>query len=79
MTFTEFKTKVDDIFMTNQPPRVRTVNRWRYGQTVMNVLYDVWPEKYNELRDTTYDCFYTNRYLSLTLEKLEKEWDEHRS
>jgi len=69
MKFTEFMERVEDTFVADQ-------DTLRYGQTVMNVLYDVWPEKYTELRDTTYDCFYTNTYLNLTLEKLEKEWND---
>ena len=76
MKFTEFLKKVDDTFMSNQPPKVSAANRWRYGQTLMNVLWDVWPEKYKEIHDSDLDCFYTNQNINLTLDKLEKEWDE---
>lgn len=76
MTFTEFKIKVDDIFMSNQPPRVSAVNRWRYGQTLMNVLYDVWPDKHNRIMHTEYDCFYSDGNVAKLLDKLEKEWNE---
>ena len=74
MNFTDFIKKVEDTFMSNQPPKVRAVNRWRYGQTLMNVLWDVWPEKYNEIKDSDLDCFYTNQHVNLTIAKLEKEW-----
>lgn len=76
MTFEEFKTKIDDTFMGNQPPKVSAANRWRYGQTLMNVLWDVWPEKYNEIKDSDIDCFYSNRTVAMVINKLEKEWDE---
>ena len=46
----------------------------RYGQTIMNVLYDTWPDKYNELKASDYDCFYDDGTVKLTLDKLEKEW-----
>lgn len=75
MTFTEFKIKVDDTFMNNQPPKVSAVNRWRYGQTLMNVLWDIWPEKYNEIKDSDINCFYSNRTVAMVINKLEKEWE----
>jgi len=46
----------------------------RYGQTIMNTLYNVWPEKYKELVASEEDCFYDDRMVKLTLDKLEKEW-----
>ena len=46
----------------------------RYGQTIMNTLYNVWPEKYNELIASKEDCFYDDGMVKLTLDKLEKEW-----
>lgn len=80
MTFQEFLNKVDDTFMSHQVARskptqpISVSNQLRYGQTIMNVLYDVWPEKYNEITGTDFDCFYTNSLVKLTLDKLEKEW-----
>jgi len=74
MTFEEFQTKVDDTFMANQPPKILATNRWRYGQTIMNVLHDVWHQKYLEISDSDMDCFYTNRNVDMVLNKLEKEW-----
>ena len=55
---------------------ISAANQWRYGQAVMNVLYDVWPKKYHEITNTDYDCFYTNQIVQSTLDKLEKEWHE---
>ena len=46
----------------------------RYGQTIMNILYDTWPDKYNELKGSDYDCFYDDGSVKLTLVKLEQEW-----
>ena len=46
----------------------------RYGQTIMNTLYDVWPEKHKELLASKEDCFYDDGMVKLTLDKLEKEW-----
>jgi hypothetical protein len=46
----------------------------RYGQTIMNTLNNVWPEKYKELIASKEDCFYDDRMVESTLDKLEKEW-----
>jgi hypothetical protein len=46
----------------------------RYGQTVMNVLYKTWPEKYNEITNTDYDCFYDDGTVAMLLDKLNREW-----
>jgi len=46
----------------------------RYGQTVMNVLNKIWPEKYHEMTTLEYDCFYDDGLVNLTLDKLKKEW-----
>lgn len=45
-----------------------------YGQTLMNVLWDVWSEKYNEIKDSDINCFYSNHTVNMVLNKLEKEW-----
>lgn len=78
ITFYEFLQKVDDTFLSHQAARsrgkIKPENQWRYGQTVMNVLWDVWPEKYKETKNSDYDCFYDNSTVELTLNKLEKEW-----
>lgn len=76
MTFDNFLKQIDDTFWEHQASRakVSAANQWRYGQTVMNVLYNVWPEKYNEIRGTDIDCFYSNAKVEDVLDKLEKEW-----
>lgn len=78
MKFKEFLKKVDDTFMEHQAARsggkVSTTNQWRYGQTLMNVLWDVWPEKYNEIKDSDINCFYSNSTVPIVLNKLEEEW-----
>ena len=80
MKFEEFLKKVDDTFMSHQAARsdgkISAANQWRYGRALMNVLYDVWPDKYIDIRDTVYDCFYTNKHIDLTIEKLQREWHE---
>lgn len=80
MTFQGFLNKVDETFLSHQASRsggkISASNQWRYGQTVMNVLWDIWPEKYNELKDSDYNCFYDNTLVQSTLFKLEKEWYE---
>jgi len=81
MTYQQFLQKVDDTFLEYQASRsggkISAANQWRYGQTVMNVLYDVWPEKYNEIKGTDVDCFYSNSTVNLTLSKLEQEWKDN--
>jgi hypothetical protein len=47
---------------------------FRYGQTVMNVLSEIWPYKYRELIVEYYDCFYDDGMVKITLDKLKKEW-----
>jgi hypothetical protein len=78
ITFNEFLKKVDHTFLDHQAARsrgkIKPENQWRYGQTVMNVLWEVWPEKYQEIKGSDTDCFYDNSTTQLTLDKLEKEW-----
>ncbi len=83
MTFTEFLKKVDDTFISHQAARSKSTdnsvsasNQLRYGQTIMNILHDVWHTKYLEISDSDMDCFYTNRNVAILLNKLEKEWYE---
>lgn len=83
MTFKEFLSKVDEFFLGGQVYRqqpnepISVSNQLRYGQALMNVLYDVWPEKYNEIKGTDIDCFYSNSTVNLTLSKLEQEWKDN--
>jgi hypothetical protein len=78
ITFDEFLKKVDDTFLDHQAARsrgkIKAENQWRYGQTIMNVLWEVWPEKHDEIKDSDFNCFYTNRNVAMVLDKLEKEW-----
>ena len=78
ITFEQFLKKVDDTFLSHQAARsrakIKESNQWRYGQTVMNVLWDVWPEKYREIKDSDFGCFYNDSIVESTLNKLEKEW-----
>jgi hypothetical protein len=78
ITFNEFLKKVDDTFLSHQAARsngkIKAENQWRYGQTVMNVLWEVWPNKYTEIKGSDIDCFYDNSNVQFTLDKLEKEW-----
>lgn len=69
MTFEEFADEVDASFK-----KYRGV--MRYGQTLMDVLYGVWPEKYNEITSSEEDCFYLDSMVPKVMEKLEREWDE---
>lgn len=65
MTFEQFVTMVDREFHINQ---------LRYGQTLMNQLYIVYPVKYVEITNTDNDCFYDDAIVRFTLKKLEQEW-----
>lgn len=47
---------------------------FRYGQTLMNTLYLVWPEKHKEITTLEYDCFYDDSKVDILLTKLAKEW-----
>lgn len=47
----------------------------RYGQTIMNVLADNYPDKYKLIVNTENDCFYNDGIVRFTLDKLEKEWN----
>jgi len=78
ITFNEFLKKVDDTFLSHQAARsrgkIKAENQWRYGQTIMNVLWEVWPDKHTEIKGSDIDCFYDNSNVQFTLDKLEKEW-----
>ena len=66
ITFLAFLKKVEDLWYQH--------GDLRYGQSVMNVLYEVWPEKYEEIKNTETDCFYDEKVVRFTIEQLEKEW-----
>ena len=66
MSYSEFKNKVD-----------HNLKKYslRYGQTVMNTLSEVWPDKHKELTSTNLDCFYNDNKADITLGYLEKVWN----
>lgn len=68
MKFDEFLQKVDQMYNVNYP-------YLRYGQSIMNVLHEYFPEKYKEISQTDSDCFYKEEISKTTLEKLKKEWN----
>lgn len=67
MNFDQFLDSVDKFYYENE-------FEFRYGQTVMNVLYRTWPEKYEELSGGDYDCFYDDGTVRFTLDRLQKDW-----
>lgn len=69
MTFEEFLQKVDRFYNDNE-------FEMRYGQSLMNMLHKVWPDLYNRISGTDFDCYYDDGIVKYTLEYLEKEWDD---
>jgi hypothetical protein len=69
LSFQQFLNKVDNTY--NAHPF-----ELRYGQTVMNVLYDIWPEKHKEIIGSDYDCFYDDGTVRFTLDYLQKAWND---
>ena len=69
ISFIEFLAKIDKEFYS-----ASYKDQLRYGQIIMNELYDVWPDKHAEIINTEYDCFYDNSKVKLALSKLEQEW-----
>ena len=68
MFYEDFLDLVDKTF--HQNPELR------YGQTVMNVLYSVWPSKHSELVANHVDCFYDNSNVDFVLTHLKTTWNE---
>ena len=66
MNYSEFRNKVD-----------HDLKKYglRYGQTVMNSLSEVWPEKSRQLASTDWDCFYNDNKTDILLNYLEKIWN----
>jgi len=67
LSFEQFLNLVDKVYYENE-------FELRHGQVVMNVLHQVWPEKYKEISGGDYDCFYDDGTVRFTLNYLEKEW-----
>ena len=53
---------------------IRTFHYLRYGQVLMHTLYKCNKAKYDAITGTDDDCFFDNKIVSKTLDKLEKEW-----
>jgi hypothetical protein len=66
MSYSEFRKKIDHDLKKYS---------LRYGQTVMNTLSEVWPDKHRELISTDLDCFYNDNKTNTTLSYLEKVWN----
>ena len=66
MTYSDFRNKID-----------HDLKKYglRYGQTIMNSLSEVWPDKHRELISTDLDCFYNDNKTDTTLSYLEKAWN----
>jgi hypothetical protein len=65
MKFLEFLNLVD---------RTYHLFNWRYGQSLMNVLYSVSPSKYDNLVAAGEDCYYDDSKVHQVISKLENEW-----
>lgn len=73
-TFDNFLAAVEDLYDESWFFRKSGLRR---GQTIMNVLYEFWPEKHKEILGGDHDCFYNESRVELTLEKLKSEWLEN--
>ena len=69
MTFDQFIEKVDKAYYENE-------FEMRHGQVIMNVLYEVWLEKYKDITTTnnSLDCFYDDGIVEQTLTHLKENW-----
>jgi hypothetical protein len=70
MSYQDYVILVDQTFHTFN---------WRYGQTIMNVLYSVSPNKYTELVGGEYDCYYEDSKALNTLKFLNEHWTNNES
>jgi hypothetical protein len=70
MSHSEFRDKVDQCLKQHG---------LRYGQTIMNILSEVWPDKHRELIGTDLDCFYNDKKTDTTLSYLEKVWNHEKT
>jgi len=66
ITFEEF-TKLLDHYTGNN-------NYYREGQALMNFLAEYWIEEYKRITGTDTDCFYNNKVMPLTIQRLESVW-----
>jgi hypothetical protein len=70
MTFEQFLDKVDKFYYENE-------FELRYGQSIMNRLYQVRPDLYKNITQTDLDCFYDDGIVIFTLNYLEKYWNNN--
>ncbi len=69
INFEQFLNRVDKVYYENE-------FELRYGQVIMSVLYQIWPDQYKNITQTDLDCFYDDGTAKSTLEYLEKEWHD---
>lgn len=74
MSFTDFISTIYNIYEYNSAILQKDQFRLRYGQIIMNELSIIWPDKYAQITNTEYDCFYDDSLAKKTLSKLENEW-----
>jgi hypothetical protein len=75
MTFKKFVDNIDNIY-ADQGDKPES-ERLRYGQIIMNELWNVWPKKYHEIMGSDKDPFYCeilHKKPYDLLGELEKEW-----
>jgi|688.fasta_scaffold80668_11 hypothetical protein len=67
MTFNDFFGEIYRVSMNN--PNLRL------GQIIMNCLFEIRPDKYNEITGTELDCFYSNyKKAGKTMTYLQNNW-----
>jgi hypothetical protein len=74
ISFPEFVEKVDQIYYGQKISISNKKSNLRYGQVIMNVLFDAWFEKYTEINGSKLDCFYNEDIVDLVLSKIELDW-----
>jgi hypothetical protein len=47
---------------------------WRYGQSLMNTLYSIYPEKHDEVINLELDGYYKEDTVPATLKFLQYHW-----
>lgn len=45
--------------------------RWRWGQSVFNAAYQLYPDKADKLRGGSFDCYYINNNIDEFLDIME--------
>jgi len=69
LSFEHFLNRVDKVYYENE-------FELRYGQVLMNVLHQIWPDQYKKLSGGEYDCYYDDGTARSTLDYLEKVWND---